>query len=114
MRKFITLKIKPNIPAMYPQSREWRASQPMPKKMASVLYASALTHDRKSKGVTFVELFYQLLNLFTTNNITGIFNGQDSVKSSCYLSQDLQLTSYYLLIPSDSVESCSTIQCLMT
>lgn len=29
-----------------------------------------------------------------------------STNSSCYLSQDLHLTSYNLLIPSDSVESC--------
>lgn len=41
-----SLKIKVNIPAMFPQGCEWGASQLMQENMVPALYASALTHTR--------------------------------------------------------------------
>lgn len=56
------MKIKENIPAMFPQGSEWGASQLMQENMVLALYASASTNDRVSRGITLMELLFHEVN----------------------------------------------------
>lgn len=49
-REKSSVKIKENIPAMFPQGSEWGASQLMQENMVLALYASASTNDPSIKG----------------------------------------------------------------
>lgn len=76
-----SLKIKLNIPTMFPQSYEWGESQLMQENMVSAPYASALTHIEYHEELHLWNLlqvitthdqqtcrtFYQLCHLFMIN-----------------------------------------------